>query len=332
MNGWIKISRSLLNHWIWQDAVRLKWWLDLLMMAAWEDKEWYDDGHTFTLRRGQTVASIGYLVMRWKCSKPTVIKFLKMLEREKMIKRVTLYRRTPLLTICNYDNYQSLVDTQADTQADMQADTLVDTNKEYKENKEVKKNKKNRQRKDCEYFEKDIRNGDFSDDEASVDSVSEAPAKGDLSDFERQFEAFRQLYPGSKRGLKVEFANLRKKYPQKWREIVPQLVPAVGRLLAYRRAVTEANGRGARIFLPNLANLSTWISNARWQDEFPGIPQPLIAQSFVNQPVIPVNNYVASSVYRPDNGRQQRQEEFARYIFNKLSTPDAARPDISGCY
>ena len=37
MNGWIKISRELPKHWIWQDAERLKWWLDLLLMASWDD-------------------------------------------------------------------------------------------------------------------------------------------------------------------------------------------------------------------------------------------------------------------------------------------------------
>lgn len=91
---------------------------------------------------------------------------------------------------------------------------------------------------------------------------------------EAEFERFRALYPGNKRGAAIEFGNLKKKYPKKWREIVPLLVPAVERLLAYHKAATEANKAGAQIFLPNFAYLQTWINNARWTDEYPAIEAP----------------------------------------------------------
>lgn len=91
---------------------------------------------------------------------------------------------------------------------------------------------------------------------------------------EAEFERFRALYPGNKRGAAIEFGNLKKKYPKKWREIVPLLVPAVERLLAYHKAATEANKAGAQIFLPHFAYLQTWINNARWTDEYPAIEAP----------------------------------------------------------
>lgn len=114
-NGWIKISRDLPDHWLWQDAERLKWWLDLIFMAQWEDKQWMHDSHRFILRRGQIVASVSYLVERWKRSKPTVINFLKQLEQDGMIERETLYRQTPIITICNYESYQDNVNPTLDT-------------------------------------------------------------------------------------------------------------------------------------------------------------------------------------------------------------------------
>lgn len=94
----------------------------------------------------------------------------------------------------------------------------------------------------------------------------------ELTKLEKEFDRFRQAYPGSKRGLAVEFGNFKKKYPKKWKEIIPLLVPAVERLLEYHKAATEANKAGARIFVPNFAYLSTWINNARWEEEFPEIP------------------------------------------------------------
>lgn len=129
MAGWIKISREIANHWLWQDAERLKWWLDLLFLAAWEDKQVLHDSHLFVLRRGQIIASISFLSERWRKSHPTIIKFLRLLEGEDMIKRSTIYRQTSILTICNYEKYQcnddSTLNTQIDSIVDRQNDEKI---------------------------------------------------------------------------------------------------------------------------------------------------------------------------------------------------------------
>ena len=129
MAGWIKISREIASHWLWQDAERLKWWLDLLFLAAWEDKQVLHDSHLFVLRRGQIIASISFLSERWGKSHPTIIKFLKLLEGEDMIKRSTIYRQTSILTICNYEKYQCndniMLNTQIDSIVDRQNDKKI---------------------------------------------------------------------------------------------------------------------------------------------------------------------------------------------------------------
>lgn len=129
MAGWIKISREIANHWLWQDAERLKWWLDLLFLAAWEDKQVLHDSHLFVLRRGQIIASISFLSERWGKSHPTIIKFLRLLEGEDMIKRSTIYRQTSILTICNYEKYQcnddSTLNTKIDSFVDRQNDEKI---------------------------------------------------------------------------------------------------------------------------------------------------------------------------------------------------------------
>lgn len=129
MAGWIKISREIANHWLWQDAERLKWWLDLLFLAAWEDKQVLHDSHLFVLRRGQIIASISFLSERWGKSNPTIIKYLKLLEDEGMIYRQVLYRQTPIITICNYEKYQcnndSTLNTQIDSIVDRQNDEKI---------------------------------------------------------------------------------------------------------------------------------------------------------------------------------------------------------------
>lgn len=149
-DGWIKISRNITEHWLWDDGEKLKWWLDLLLMAQWEDKKVMYDSHLYTLQRGQMLASISFLTERWKRNRQTVMKFLKLLEEENIITRTVMDRQTPILTICNYDKYQLRVDTQTDKQADKQIDTQMyaqtdaqtdrqaDTIQEYKEDKEDK--------------------------------------------------------------------------------------------------------------------------------------------------------------------------------------------------
>lgn len=127
--GWIKINREIVNHWLWSDAERLKWWLDLLFLANWDDKKVLHDSHLFTLKRGQIIASVAFLCERWEMSNKTVIKFLQMLESENMIKREVVHRQTPIITICNYELYQDNVQTQVHTQVQ----TIVQTNKESKE-------------------------------------------------------------------------------------------------------------------------------------------------------------------------------------------------------
>lgn len=111
-NGWIKISRRISDHWLWDDAERLQWWLDLLLMASWQDIEAYDDTHHFTLHRGQLIASVSYLSNRWRRSAPTILKFLRLLEDDKMIKRETVFRKTAIITIVNYTSYQALETTE----------------------------------------------------------------------------------------------------------------------------------------------------------------------------------------------------------------------------
>ncbi len=139
MDGWIKIHRKIDRHWIWSNADYLKWWIDLILMAAWEDTEVVHDTHVFTLRRGQMIMSIADLCKRWSKSRNMILRYISRLENEDMLMREVRYRQTPIITICNYDSYQVVEDRkrdrQKDTQKDRQKDRQKDTlSKERKEN------------------------------------------------------------------------------------------------------------------------------------------------------------------------------------------------------
>ena len=171
-NGWIKIDRGILNHWIYQDMRTFQWWFDLIVNANWTDGECKDDGHTFILKRGQLCASVSFLANRWGLTDSTALRFLKRLEADGMIKREVKFRKTAVITICNYDKYQGnkvktltetltegitetlmktlntdkdkaldyLVETLTETQAKTLTKTIAEINKRIKRNKEEKNN------------------------------------------------------------------------------------------------------------------------------------------------------------------------------------------------
>ena len=135
MSEFIKINRDITSHWLWQDAERLKWWLDLLLMAATEDHKVIHDSHVFTLKRGQVIASSVTLKKRWKKSRPTIIEYLKNLETDGLITRSILYRHTPIITICcNSGKVDTLNNSVNDCKSSKttckengEVDTIVDT-------------------------------------------------------------------------------------------------------------------------------------------------------------------------------------------------------------
>lgn len=140
MSGWIKIYREITQHWIFQDAEKFKWWIDMIFLASYEDNRVLVGNHLVSLKRGQFIASIAFLVKRWNTGKDKVINFLKLLQVDGMIDKVT-DNNVSIITICNYESYQdvpdNLPDRLQDNLADNLPDNLPDRTKEGKEVKEI---------------------------------------------------------------------------------------------------------------------------------------------------------------------------------------------------
>ena len=107
MPGWIKIHRQIQNCLIWDDKPfnMASAWIDLLLLANHEDKETIFDKKPILVKRGQRITSVRELSARWGWGKDKTLRFLRLLEREKMIVKDSDSRRT-LLTIVNYGIYQ----------------------------------------------------------------------------------------------------------------------------------------------------------------------------------------------------------------------------------
>lgn len=82
-----------------------------------------------------------------------------------------------------------------------------------------------------------------------------------LSKDELIFEEFRKIYKGSKRGLKTELENFKKKHKD-WREVLPNLKTLYEQQLAIKE---DARNRGC--FVPQEKNLSTYLNQRCWEEE-----------------------------------------------------------------
>lgn len=278
MNGWIKISRDLRKHWLWTDAARLQWWLDLLFMASWEDRSELVQGRLIEIKRGEVVASNEYLRLRWGVCDKTIRKFLKMLEDDKMIMR-SVHPKYCIVTICNYDKYQA---AETDDVLGLVPPTAHPKNATLEgENAHPSVHLLTSEYTDV-CAKQDIRGVHPSVPlkvpltahpieeikEIKKDIIIKKQAKSGDDEFwgiEQMFEDFRKAYPGRKRGHATELDAFKRKH-KNWTSIVPLLMPALQRLLAHNEAA-QANGQ----FVPSFANLSTWLYQARWEDELPEI-------------------------------------------------------------
>ena len=106
MAGWIKIHRDIATHWVFQDECKFKWWIDLLLMASYEDNKQLVGDRLVEVKRGQMIVSLSFLSKRWGKAKGTILKFLELLESDHMIDRCT-DRKVTILTICKYESYQA---------------------------------------------------------------------------------------------------------------------------------------------------------------------------------------------------------------------------------
>lgn len=133
--GWIKLHRDILNHWIWKDTEKFHWWLELLFMANWEDGKVLVGNTLVNVKRGQMLASNGFLSRRWQVHPDTVRSFLRLLESDNMITQEA-HSKFNLITICNYVKYQDVTNLNSEVNtnpnAEVNTDPNTDPNKEYK--------------------------------------------------------------------------------------------------------------------------------------------------------------------------------------------------------
>ena len=139
MPGWIKLHRRLLKNklWVSEPFTKGQAWVDLLLLASYEDKIFWKRGIEVQQKRGMVGMSEIGLSDRWHWSRGKVRRFLKWLENEQQIVQQKS-KVTTLIIIKNYDEYQQDGTTDSTTNGQQ-----TDTTKKLKEVKEENKKEKN---------------------------------------------------------------------------------------------------------------------------------------------------------------------------------------------
>ena len=138
MSGFIKMHRKILDHWLGTSPEYLGAWGLLLMKAYWKDKQVVYKGHVFTIKRGEIWASSHYLAEEWGWSPSKVQRFIRLLVKENMLVRRRVDAGQVLLSVVNFDKFQSYNGTgdATVTQGGRDLDATVTIKEERKEGKE----------------------------------------------------------------------------------------------------------------------------------------------------------------------------------------------------
>lgn len=137
MDGWIKLHRSIQEHWVWKDFPYSEGqaWIDLLLLANHEDRKIPYKGEIIICERGTVNRSISSLANRWRWGRKKATNFLHLLETDGMISLKCTTNRTTI-TIENYGLYQDLGTTKGTT-SDTTREQRGNTNKKDKNDKNI---------------------------------------------------------------------------------------------------------------------------------------------------------------------------------------------------
>lgn len=147
--GWVPVFRSLQDHWVWSNDEPFskgQAWVDLMLSVNHEEKKILINGRVVVIKPGQRWTSYRTLAKSWGWSKDRVKRYIKLLKSDGML----FTDETPngtLLTLANWEVYNSVRDTKCDTDKDTDKDTLKDTDKDTGKDETIMNNNDNNDKK-----------------------------------------------------------------------------------------------------------------------------------------------------------------------------------------
>lgn len=107
MSGWIRLQRSILDHWVFSEADALKLWLYLLTSANYEDKSRMFNGRLIEIKRGQLIYGRHAVSQRLGITEAKLRRYLKQFIKDEMISQ-QITNKYSVITITCYEKYQDV--------------------------------------------------------------------------------------------------------------------------------------------------------------------------------------------------------------------------------
>ena len=108
MQGWIKLHRKFMTHWLYdtnEPYTKREAWIDILLQVNHSEQKVNLGDQIIVCKTGDSLNSLDTWGKRWKWNKSKVRRFLKLLESDSMIV-LKSERKTTRLSVCNYTTYQ----------------------------------------------------------------------------------------------------------------------------------------------------------------------------------------------------------------------------------
>ncbi|WP_407401100.1 hypothetical protein [Sodaliphilus sp.] len=208
MAGWFAISRDIFRHWIWKNPLHAVRWIELVSMAKFESCSVELGKKNISLERGQFITTTRQLQGKWLTNAKTVLAFLSLLEKNKMIickksKEITL------ISIVNFDKYQPQILNEILSENEDQGKREGKHYKKYKNINNI--NSTHTREKEIEFQER-LKGDDMAKEDAMrILHVEESECKELLDMFltyERLSEDTHSDYPD----FRTHFVNWSKKH------------------------------------------------------------------------------------------------------------------------
>lgn len=141
VNGFIPLAKQIQNHWLWTDKpfARGQAWIDLIIMANFEDRQIISKGVIVKVERGQVFRTVKFLSERWGWTPKKVRKFIEALEGEHMVTSKGLSNGT-LITIENYAKWNDSGQTKCTSKGNQNAHQRATKGSQNNNNNNDKKN------------------------------------------------------------------------------------------------------------------------------------------------------------------------------------------------
>ena len=214
MSGWIKLHRSITNHWLYTEKrkfSKFEAWNDILLTVNFSPAKTIIKGKIINVHRGESILSLESWGERWKWNKSSVKRFFELLKKDGMIelKNETVTTR---LTVCKYDTYQSK-ENENETQVKRTRNASETQTKPIEEEEERKEEKEEVYRK---FKHLQISLGEF-------EKLNEVYEKSSIDDILDRIENYKQntkyssLYLTAnswlrKDGVKIQSKQVKKNY------------------------------------------------------------------------------------------------------------------------